>query len=1723
MSRNNKRKRINELQAEIARLQLEVEDEENEEIGNTYHDRDPNPLIFPTTFHLPIHDPRVPRRNRVFAQGASSSRNTQNSRAIDIFAPVRATRNENEAQAEHRMGRIENLVLRMYDLYTENQFQIERNRRLRRNNVNANRPNIDTGNMRFPQFRYLNNEEAMPRNHIYNIGVEQPLAFTLDELMFVISKLSNEYNEDLFRIFHHSSFLNIHFQDPNHGNLSYYYFGRLDALQKAEYDEEELPDIFRSPIIIGPTAQFSVSNIGHPLVMTNSSGRRSKYAAGTTVLHPSIKSDDFFIPNSNDFCIEEVYNHINNCGPEGFIRKCVQKWGKNFYIKNYPCERMEVEDEISDDDNQDYDDEVEDEAEVNHEDEYFNPDPQKYIPATSENIEDMFRRGIKPKICSFDPFHPKELKNQSLRSSYFNSKSQPIILYLNNIPSFNVSKLSPLFGPDVHYYDPFNDVVMETPRSRKHSKFKRGEWVLVFFYIVEENRSAKIIFRTPCVSTESVDLSEMTRIRDDIFHKNILHCAAFKWKEPEQNFKQQVLYAFNNQDEFITGNVIPDVIDQVPCKKITRCSSRKPHHTFIKKKEHWNIDYGYDIETTQISTDQNLLSEKVVINAPVYPYALAAKRIFIDWDVDDNAENENDEFSPIFNKERVLKFFNNEWETALNDPDLLPEHGYVEEYIDELDYLDSGSSPTTRFLAKIMFDTVLTAYQSKIDSINPKSINVNLFAFNGAKFDHKILLQDNFWALQMNFKESISPNIEVSNWQSTEIIGSWSNIKACKMKCRVTIEGWTFPLCVNFYDPLNYIAPKCSLDEFTKNKLPSHKYRKRGIDHSELNLENVLERKNDVLYYLKYDIYLCCLATIYVMDSMIIMMNEASKNCYREELGEIMWCKNNFRVYDESMQPPQPCHNLPHGLSKLSLMIANPLIFITAPSTARRFLLWNDVGCMMAISPSIRKYISQAKVGGRTQVVRTKYKNEKFEELEKKLESEFLPRCFDDLQYTMYRRAIKNVTGCVYDDSIVSLKDKDGKISTQKFNPVGDRECFCGDKHCLKCLYWINNTLRPQKADINKSSWAISDDMCKYLFNKDQKTSDLLPQHLVIPIRTKLHDWILKNGENNIHLAGTSDEPLINYDANSLYPSAYVLHAINNGEIIPWHVYEERLLTPDDFIDRELFGIVTYDVVYPPEKKNAMPFIKVICNDRELNILDPERASNIGNDLPFQSSSSHLWMENEIHNFTIDIITAKEMEKVGWKLGNIKHGLIFTNPTRTIGQIQLNLYNQRKKYKKEFGGGSSEEVSVKLAMNSIYGMTLLRDFVGMLVLASIFDKNANNPKKFVIKDEEIEINSMMRTWKHYPFDFWVNNIERVGMPHQMGVQLLANSKRIMNIPVNALNPKRPVVYYTDTDSIYVSGKWSKKLQCTFIPVYEKSLSETPKLVPVEGKNYLGQLKNDYGTGSMIYHFQSLAPKIKISEIVSNNGHMKVKITFKGGVFSKDIENIKKKYCWDNLYIDDLSDKSFKLLFGGYTEDKQEIIEEKKGIILVPYSPRFEMNVRKELIQKIEDMREGKNVSFSSKLCFNVPWSRTRLKYEEGEIKYLSTKDYQDLRSQIINMNNEEITMSWIKKKAQEMCYDFDFMFAQVDKIKNSEKNIDKKTNIYQVSTALEATILKREFNIKKYSKKFKSSGWKDAEGCYFDNIMEPLRFKRKREDDEDESYKAIKLDIVYSEQKTGII
>lgn len=220
---------------------------------------------------------------------------------------------------------------------------------------------------------------------------------------------------------------------------------------------------------------------------------------------------------------------------------------------------------------------------------------------------------------------------------------------------------------------------------------------------------------------------------------------------------------------------------------------------------------------------------------------------------------------------------------------------------------------------------------------------------------------------------------------------------------------------------------------------------------------------------------------------------------------------------------------------------------------------------------------------------------------------------------------------------------------------------------------------------------------------------------------------------------------------------------------------------------------------------------------------------------------------------------------------------------------------------------------------------------------------------------------------------------------------------------------------------------------------------------------------------MIYNFHSLAPKIKICEVIENNGKMKMKITFKGGLFQKDQTNIKNSLSWNGEGYEELERRLF-VKYGIPATGKELLIEnmsdsvfkklskhEEKGIILVQDSPRYEMMLRDLMTKKIQDMSEGKDISFPSKTSFQVSWLR----------------------------GNQDTINARIPKDG--------------------------------FQTALQAYCLDRSFNISKYSKQYMKS-WRDSEGLPHSDIMKPLKFKKKNNED-----KPIILKTNYKISKKGLL
>ncbi|ESO99318.1 hypothetical protein LOTGIDRAFT_158399 [Lottia gigantea] len=106
-------------------------------------------------------------------------------------------------------------------------------------------------------------------------------------------------------------------------------------------------------------------------------------------------------------------------------------------------------------------------------------------------------------------------------------------------------------------------------------------------------------------------------------------------------------------------------------------------------------------------------------------------------------------------------------------------------------------------------------------------------------------------------------------------------------------------------------------------------------------------------------------------------------------------------------------------------------------------------------------------------------------------------------------------------------------------------------------------------------------------------------------------------------------------------------------------------------------------------------------------------------------------------------------------------------------------------------------------------------------------------------------------------------------PSHLGSFVLSHRKKVMNNFIHVIDGfYKPEIYYTDTDSLYISSSnWEKLNEAGLV-----------------SENDYTKGKNDYGDGGIIFGLY-LAPKIKYNIILTSDGILKEKKTFKG--YSKD--------------------------------------------------------------------------------------------------------------------------------------------------------------------------------------------------------------------------------------------
>lgn len=269
---------------------------------------------------------------------------------------------------------------------------------------------------------------------------------------------------------------------------------------------------------------------------------------------------------------------------------------------------------------------------------------------------------------------------------------------------------------------------------------------------------------------------------------------------------------------------------------------------------------------------------------------------------------------------------------------------------------------------------------------------------------------------------------------------------------------------------------------------------------------------------------------------------------------------------------------------------------------------------------------------------------------------------------------------------------------------------------------------------------------------------------------------------------------IANMDANSLYPSALVLQGFAQG--IPKAFYKE-------LPDRYDYAIFEVNITEIPNKLK-FPLL-----------------SNVNKDgvRMFENKTGIYTMTN------IDLEELKKYQDIKYEI--IKGYYWDEGYNNKICELVNILFSLRQEYKSK--GNKSMEQTIKLIMNSIYGKLLQKPIdkkskpVKSTDILKYFSKNHYKINKYYklnewqyITDENCKIDD--------DFNFC-----------HLGVQVLSNSKKIMNEVMCLAEQLEIKMYYQDTDSIHMDKKELTKLITEFA-------KKTGKVLV--GKN-LGQFSSDF--------------------------------------------------------------------------------------------------------------------------------------------------------------------------------------------------------------------------------------------------------------------------------------
>ena len=240
--------------------------------------------------------------------------------------------------------------------------------------------------------------------------------------------------------------------------------------------------------------------------------------------------------------------------------------------------------------------------------------------------------------------------------------------------------------------------------------------------------------------------------------------------------------------------------------------------------------------------------------------------------------------------------------------------------------------------------------------------------------------------------------------------------------------------------------------------------------------------------------------------------------------------------------------------------------------------------------------------------------------------------------------------------------------------------------------------------------------------------------------------------------------------------------------------------------------------------------------------------------LPRRLENGGIRWDLHKHTGVYNSIDIENAEQAGYKIKFSGRALVYPNKCQPFKE-----FVEKYARVKEEAGREGNEVMyavAKLIQNSLYGKMLMKPILTHTAIVSSVNEYAKFCRDYDVTDFEVmSPDRILMTGESKEAD----QEKQIKMPTQLGSFILGYSRRIMLTYMKACDPtlKRPVFYYTDTDSLHIEARDYMRL---------KELG----MIKPKKESSLGYLCSDIKMEGLILAATYLAPKCYAHESINSN-------------------------------------------------------------------------------------------------------------------------------------------------------------------------------------------------------------------------------------------------------------